>query len=359
MNVLCSTTPFDYPNTLAIDPNLSINAIGGIDPGSGNWTNISQIPNLIFPPPIDKKRYYLDKLADLNCTLLKYVADTNSSSPAEASITHEEASVGQVLEFLEEFHGILKYYLLTIPIRSAPRLSGSDPEDTDYDSEPDFAENGTAAGQPLISLVTESHEARGMDYPTVLAISTCYVSLVRLCRSWLQNMTAILEESDHRTKHHTTASQSHHLGNLEGQDCRPSSAFSGHPVSNIPHVLPGVQLGGFQLGNYRSLQISVFMQVSMDLLWRIERAVAALVATDSIGLPASSKNLSTIKTMLQQEARASHRTTPRQQQRKPKDQGAIGVQSLMVLVRTVRKSLRGNVCLQLEEGSLDWDDFVL
>jgi hypothetical protein len=327
-------------------------------PGLDNWTNFSLYTHQPFAASGDRKELYLDKLAQLNATLLKYTANINSPTPSGQRNSHNIASVGEMLGFLEELYGILKHYLLTTPIRSAPRLAtSSNFADSDEESEPDFAEEGTALNEPLISLATSSSGRRGMDYPTILALSTCYVSLVRLYRTRLEHMAATLDASMRQIRQATALGKSSLPGGGGPQDRSSTSSCNTH-LDDIPYLMPGALLDGFRLGNYRSLQISVFVHVSMDLLRRIERAVAALAATDSDGPPASSSNLSLLKAMLLQEARTSSSASHTRKQRELDDGESVGLQSLKILVKGIRKNLRGNVCLQLEEGVPDMDDFA-
>lgn len=387
-----STIRIDTPSA-STTPAIDFTAMPGLD----YWSDLSQFMHLPITSPLDKSRYYLDKLADLNATLLRYVTDIGESVHSSATaasqsnppmrtesafqrktnssaqdVPHETASVGRMLEFLREFLSILKYYLTTVPITSAPPLtSSSNDQDSDDDFEPVWevdtpasttdtpssAPYGMHSGKSLIPQVPDSNGGRtAISYPTVLALSTCFVSLVRLYRNWLQNMLAILETAARRLQRAVCADQ---VTDANDDKQNPPVSFI-DLLADIPELLPGLHLDGFQLTNYRSLQISIFLQVSMDLIWRIERGVAALVNTSCDGSRNSGSNLAVLKAMLQQESRTPNATPSERQQRKLNEREDIGFKSLKALVRKIRRSLRENVCLQLEEGMpcADPDSFV-
>jgi hypothetical protein len=58
-----------------------------------------------------------------------------------------------------------------------------------------------------------------------------------------------------------------------------TSAFAESPI------LPGLHLDGFQLEQHRNLQVTVLMQVSMDMMDQIEQAIRSLSAVQSCNAP--------------------------------------------------------------------------
>ncbi|KAL6246502.1 hypothetical protein RBB50_006739 [Rhinocladiella similis] len=339
-------------------------------PGLDGWSDLGQFTQLLgatlpTASQVDKRYHYLGKLTDLNAELLKYTLNVDNTTTSSTETSRPLASVGQMLSFVQRFLEVLKYYLVTFSIKSAPRFAkdSNTKTDDDDDSEPEFGSgeeelrirtrSSEAGGnQSSTSEASGSSEERsGLDYPTALALGTGYVSLVRLYRVWLQAMMGRLEKSAHRVREYAVARNSAATGEHDPRHPTTNHLAYSQLFNDIPQVLPGVYLDGFDLGDYRSLQISVFMQVSMDLLWRAERGVAALVATDSVGPNVSSGTLPLLQAMLQQEVRTATSTHAPNQVDKRAGPEEIGLQSLKVLVRTIRKGLRSNVCLQLEEGN--------
>lgn len=91
-----------------------------------------------------------------------------------------------------------------------------------------------------------------LDFPTILAILTVYVSLVRIYRKVFTHIHSSL-------------------------------LTSSSPSADLPPFLPGLQLGGFQLDGHRNLQIKILMQVSVEMLDRIEEAVRSLADGKFVG----------------------------------------------------------------------------
>lgn len=89
-----------------------------------------------------------------------------------------------------------------------------------------------------------------IDLPTMLAIFTFYISLIKIYWSILTQIHDSL-----------------------------NSANPSHPLLRLPPILPGLQLDGFGLGHHYSLQINVLVQVSMEFLNRTEKAIDALAGS--------------------------------------------------------------------------------
>lgn len=116
------------------------------------------------------------------------------------------------------------------------------------------------------------------------------------------------------------------------------------PVS-LPPILPGLSLDGFSLEHHYSLQINILAQVSMDLLHRIEKAVAALAGGETFGDAGGAFGWkggysSLLEMVLRQEALKGGR----QQQQ----QG--GMESLRVLVKKIKRGLEEDYCMQMKEA---------
>ena len=311
------------------------------------------------------KQEYLEKLANRSSVLFKQLNHIDSSqtagaayipSPLSSSMTStlDDCSrdtmtskgsrypIGQILESSQKFLGILKYFLLSSSIKPpSSQQSHSEATNSDWEREdktpntkasssssnphprgsnspnpspgPDPTIPSQSAVPNFSSLLNPSTLANSpllhLDLPTILSILTCYVSLIRVYRSILTGIYNVLQSSN------------------------PPSPLG------LPPILPGLSLDGFHLEHHYSLQINILTQVSMDLLQRIERAVAALAGGEMVGDAAGAFGwkggyTSLLEMVVREEA--------------PGEQG--GMESLRVLVRNIKRSLEENVCMQLEEA---------
>lgn len=105
---------------------------------------------------------------------------------------------------------------------------------------------------PLPNPTTGLNSLPYLDFPSILAILTVYVSLVRIYRKVFTHIHSSL-------------------------------LTSSSPSTDLPPFLPGLQLGGFHLDGHRNLQIKILMQVSVEMLDRIEEAVRSLADGKVVG----------------------------------------------------------------------------
>ena len=310
--------------------------------------------------PTALKHEYLEKLANLSTTLFKQLNCIVSSqttetpyfpSPPPSSMTPKTPSgsrypIGQILESTQKVLRILKYFLLSSSIKPpSSQQSRSETTDPDWEceNEPSNANatsNSTNPHQPRSKIpdLDRGPDAEALsqstltnfsgrlnpsplanppphqlDLPTILSVLTCYVTLIRVYRSILTQIYHVLQTSN------------------------PPSPLG------LPPILPGLSLDGFHLEQHYSLQINILTQVSMDLLHRIEKAVAALAGGETVGDAAGAFGLtggytSLLEMVVRQEA-------PRE------GQGELGgMESLRALVRKIKRSLEENVCMQMEEA---------
>ncbi|KAJ9612114.1 hypothetical protein H2200_003711 [Cladophialophora chaetospira] len=109
-----------------------------------------------------------------------------------------------------------------------------------------------------------------MDVPTMLALFSCYVSLIRVYRT---NLSAI-------------------------DDSMPLLSGLGKP---LPQLFPGLNLGGFSLEGRLDLQVRLILQVVQDMLGKLDArfGLGDIAVEKSVFEPSQSEML---KTMLEQEA---------------------------------------------------------
>ena len=328
------------------------------------WLRKGIQPHLLIS---QDRSHHLKKLAELNSTLLQHLSVVDKlvygdcckfdplgghdlpSQQHSLHSHHADSNLGvkAILSLLQEFIGIMGYFLMFTPITSAPHLptshldvseeeTGSNCSDVDFEersipevrNDPNECWDTTDNEIPFPAKRT-TRNARTMkepliDYPTIMAITTCYVSLVRLHRTAFNRILSSLEIS---SKHAAVPS-----------------------YKDLPPLLPNLDLDGFSLKMHRSIQVSVFMHVALDLLWRAERAITAIAAAERNGAATSSSgHMELLKTMLKQEALTAGPST---QKFRP---GAIGRHSLKILAGQIRTLCRGHVCLQLEETTFPLD----
>ena len=112
------------------------------------------------------------------------------------------------------------------------------------------------------------------DVPSTLAILTCYTCLLRIFETVFYCI------------HHSL-------------ECSPSSALD----VKLPPTVPGLQVNGFLLNNYRSLQIKILLQVSTFMLDSTGKALgyASTEKDNNGGLLADPIFQALLQTMLKQE----------------------------------------------------------
>ncbi|KAI4124668.1 MAG: hypothetical protein LQ347_005649, partial [Umbilicaria vellea] len=321
--------------------------------------------------PAALKNEYLEKLANLSSALFKQLNLINSNQAAQSSyfpspslssatsnlenVPHSEVTpngsrypIGPILESSQKFLGILKYFLLSSSIRPpSSQKSRSETTDSDREREDETSNTKATSGsanphqpssnppslRPGPAPTVLSHSTlpdfpglrdpsmsakpgpHHLDLPTILSILTCYVSLIRVYRSILTQIYNVLQTSN------------------------PPSPLG------LPPILPGLSLDGFNLEHHYSLQINILTQVSMDLLQRIEKAVAALAGGETVGDAAGAFGLtggytSLLEMVVRQEALKEGQG----------EQGSM--ESLRLLVKKIKRSLEENVCLQMEEAEV-------
>lgn len=329
-----------------------------------HWSRKGLQPHLL----ISKDRsHHLKTLAELNSTLLQHLSvvdklvygDCCKADPSahyqfpsqhQSLHSHHPGSnlgINTMLSFLQEFTRILSHFLMFSRISAAPRLTSSldaaneddmnsNDSDVDFEERPyvrydtndcwDDSDNEIPFNSEKTTRNTRTANAPLIDYPTILALTTCYVSLVRLHRMAFNRILSSLEAA---SKH----------------DVVPQ-------YKDLPPLLPGLDLAGYSLGMHRSIQISVFMHVVLDLLWRAEKGITAVAAAERNGTATSSSgHMELLKTMLKQEAATAGRSTQMVREK------AVGRHSLKILASEIRAFCRGNVCLQLEETTVAMETF--
>lgn len=247
----------------------------------------SNSDDLSQAPPPDLKEECLQKLSDLSSDLFRQwshigsgqLADSFCFSPPSPAASQPESSsaiglnsakspIGKMLDSSRGFMDALKYFVRSpsnqhsiSAVHSSPSsfyadfglenisVNHSNPG-SNYSSSP-------ASTRPVSHVLSSVSSSAGLDFtsanmpnsfgplrsdvPTTLVILTCYICLVRIYRTVFSHIHNLLL-------------------------ARPSQA-------ELTPILPGLQLGGFQLESHRNLQIRILMQVSIQMLDRIEAAL--------------------------------------------------------------------------------------
>ncbi|RVX71271.1 hypothetical protein B0A52_04845 [Exophiala mesophila] len=305
----------------------------------------------------DIKQQHLDRLASLNKTLFKYITKSDNiascNSGFAGEVQHLLPSVGQLLSCSQVYSGILKHFMLTIPLISAPRVSTTN-EDTDSEDDISFGTPSRRSKSSCKEGERPDNEDRGsqcslgakhpsIDYPTMMMLITVYGSLVRLHRIWLERILATLEKALTRQNTYLKCEGFQYM--LDGY----STDFELLP--DLPTVLPDLTMDGFKVSGHRTIQIQIVSETSLELLWRAERCLASLAASQrgsKSGRDGSYMGL--LRTMLAQEAAESHH--------RPEATATTevyGWRSLRYLARQIRQKTRRNFFFQLEEAGLHAD----
>lgn len=303
----------------------------------------------------EKKQRNLDRLATLNQTLFTYITKSdnmtcyNSGSAGDGQ--HRLPSVGQLLRCTQDYAGILKHWMLAIPLISAPRLSTTS-EDTDSEDDISFgARRSRSKSSCRGGKLAENEDSRSycssgvnqssIDYPTMMMLSTAYGSLVRLHRIWLEGILATLENALTRQNTYFKSKALPYM--LDGY----STDFEILP--DLPTLLPDLMVDGFNVSGHRTIQIKIVSEISLELLWRAERSLASLAASHRSSKSAVEGGyMGLLRTMLSQEATESQRSSD-----EPATAEYCGWKSLQHLAKQIRQKTRRNFCLQLEEAGLD------
>ncbi|KAJ5097663.1 hypothetical protein N7456_008384 [Penicillium angulare] len=194
-------------------------------------------------PPADARQNSLKKLADLQASILMDLETVKACKTADkcpeamesfTSISAQNILVGQTLDHSTTLIDLLNYLLPTAP--------------------------GTESS------------TMNCDTPTLLALMSCYVSIVRISRtifSCLLDSMPILSGMQHAK----------------------------------PQIFPGMHLGGFKLEGRVDLQIQILVQISEDMIRKIETRFG--IADDEDTIDAPSRNPRTtqmLRLMLDEEA---------------------------------------------------------
>ena len=249
--------------------------------------------------------------------------------------------IGRMLDNSQEFLRILKEFLRSYSGQSSSisRCSSTDSSCSDYDRERtsttynDLCSNhsmndaSSSSASRTISyghssshslppyseftpLINDSTNKAGflrLDFPSILAILSCYICLVRI--------------------HRVVFTQIHRL----------LLAFPAMHIEPRP-IFPSLELGGFHLEGNRDLQIKIFLQVSGDMLDRIDTAVRMLAGRSNHVRSGNSAYeepafTSLLDTILKQEAIETIES----------DQA--GIMSLRTVMRGIKRLLRSSTSL--------------
>lgn len=219
----------------------------------------------------------LQKLAELHTSLMRDLDSIKACKPANEcgssgmasrgpnDATNEDEKkadypIGRVLESSEKFLEILQYFARSPSRQSSCRPSRGLSDSVSSRSEqqhPAFgrpsdptpsAFSGSAMHQSLSrpefsTAMNGPVGALQCDVPTTLSILTCYVCLTRIFRTIFSCIHVSL------------------------RTIAPASQ------NNLPPLFPGLQLGGFQLESHLNLQVQILVQVSDNMLSRIDNAL--------------------------------------------------------------------------------------
>lgn len=235
-------------------------------------------------PLPDLKEECLQKLSDLSADLFRQwsrissgqLADSLFFSPPTSNsqvtdppngiaLNNAKSPIGKMLDSSREFMDVLRYFVRSPSNQSSNSAFHSSPSScysdfglenlsgnhvnmsSNHPSSPAYnyqISRVLSFGSSSASLDFTSPDSFGplrSDVLTALPILTCYICLVRIYRTIFSHIHNQLL-------------------------ARPSQA-------ELTSILPGLQLGGFQLESHRNLQIRILMQVSVHMLDQIESAL--------------------------------------------------------------------------------------
>ncbi|PGH12604.1 hypothetical protein AJ80_06662 [Polytolypa hystricis UAMH7299] len=315
--------------------------------------------------------------------------------------------VGQLLAYSQSFLNILCHFTRLLRIREMPK-SGSAHKGFDSDSDSDSESDSISGSHDSKSRSSPApcRSADGLncssrkdtcvepnpepnpnppappviDFPTMLILLTCYVSLVRMHRNIFTRILISIPPPAHKNIPSTAAMDQ---GTDQGQNIEMYKA----QLNAIPRLVPETCLDNFPLKRHRSLQISIVLQICMDLLQRIARCVAAIIIAtsgpptplpvhtgESSSSPSPSPPLpqdypTLLTELLRQEVQdaslpvGKDKDDPMHQQaqrgegagggrrRATRGAVAVGVPSLQILVKKIRKAVNASLCLLLAEAT--------
>lgn len=204
---------------------------------------------------IDNRTNCLQNLAALHASLLRDLDEVKLSKPANqcdcsrASVERNSGNgvapnhpVGKVLRSSEKYLEILEYF--SLPLSSQPSLQQSSCSSESLSAHGDLdlalgCENDN--GTPLDSgHYTASASPVHCDVPTTFSLLTCYISLVRIFRTIFSCIYISL------------------------------LPLPPHTWNDLPPIFPGLQLAGFAMERQVGMQIRILLQVSEDMLGKIE-----------------------------------------------------------------------------------------
>ena len=282
-----------------------------------------QAPELNNPTPVSREDC-LNRLSQLSSRLLQEFSKNNSTKLSDvlsfSVVSNPQGStglkntIGRVLECSQTFLDIIQY-LKEPSFNNNSDLSsstGSECSYSEYWDDNDFIpirNNGHVYSTSVNDIVPSSEDqARDqrkpshgtVDMPTTLTILTCYTWLLQSYDTiFLRIHTSLLSQSK----------------------ISPQS---------IPAILPGLHIGGFDLGDRNDLQMEILIQVSSKMLERIE---------ETLGITVVSQNRLACKGILDSDSAGALLDIMFKQKE-------MGEQGRVVLVKqtmdSIRELLRGN-----------------
>lgn len=239
-------------------------------------------------PKIDNRKSCLQSLADLHASLLRDLDEVKLSKPANEChcsrasverVSENEVApdhpIGKVLRSSEKYLEILEYFSLAPSPRPSLQQSSFSPESPSAHEDLDLAlgsDNDDAT--PLSpNRSTASPSSVHCDVPMTFSLLTCYISLVRIFRTIFSCIYISLLPI-------------------------PPPTWNA-----LPPIFPGLQLAGFGMERQLGMQVRILLQVSEDMLARIEGVlgVGAGDARDG-GLIGKAMGKEVLRMMLQEEA---------------------------------------------------------
>ncbi|OBT93644.2 hypothetical protein VE01_07999 [Pseudogymnoascus verrucosus] len=214
----------------------------------------------------DHRKSCLQNLADLHASLLRDLDEVKLSKPAnECDCSRSSAErtsengvapdhpVGKVLRSSEKYLGILEYFSLpslpqpSLQQRSCSSEAISAHEDLDLalgcendGGTPFDSDRFTSLASGLEPDLSTSSLPAHCDVPTTFSLLTCYISLVRIFRTIFSCIYISLLPL-------------------------PPPTWNA-----LPPIFPGLQLAGFAMERQIGMQIRILLQVSEDMLGKIE-----------------------------------------------------------------------------------------
>ncbi|KFY19730.1 hypothetical protein V491_04260 [Pseudogymnoascus sp. VKM F-3775] len=204
---------------------------------------------------IDNRRNCLQSLADLHASLLRDLDEVKLSKPANEcdcsrdSVERESENgvapdhpIGKVLRSSEKYLEILEYFSLAPLSRSSLQQNSFSSESPSDNEDLDLAFGcNTDDTTPLNSNQSiASPSSAHCDVPTTFSLLTCYISLVRIFRTIFSCIYISLLPI-------------------------PPPTWNA-----LPPIFPGLQLAGFGMERQVGMQVRILLQVSEDMLARIE-----------------------------------------------------------------------------------------